>query len=342
MMGARRISLLVAASSLFALPSACGTATTGSNNTSAPASQLAAPIHIGQFANASQVAAAVTAGASITKMTPSVVSQLRALAAGGGIGAGLAVGCPAATTLQRSVNVANCTFGDTESSKTMMLVGDSRAAMWFDVIDRIATAAKMKLIFLNKSACPAALGNFRLTSVAGVPSNMPWPACTAFHKFVLATIKKLAPSVVVVSSSDELYLMDAPGYASASQVVTASASFLKAIPAPTKAVVLGDFPNPGVGAGNPVLCLSRNSSDISKCNFTVSALQRTYNSAQHQAATQAGAGFIDQHPWFCAAQCPAVIAGIIPYTVDAYHMQSNYAAYLIGVLWAALNPYLHG
>jgi hypothetical protein len=342
MMGGRQIPLFVAASALFGLlATGCGATATGSNNTHASASPLAAPINISQFANASQVAAAVIAGASTTKMTPSVASQLQILAEGGGIGAGLSAGCPGATELQSSVNVANCTFGDTKSSKTMMLVGDSRAAMWFNVIDRIAIAEKMKLVFLQKDACPAALASFRLTSAEGVPSSSPWPACTAFHKFIFATIKKLAPAVVIDSSSDVLYLTDAPsGYAPASQVGPAFASFLRAIPAPTKAVVLGDFPDPGVRAGNPVLCLSKNPSDVGNCNFTVSALQRSYNAAQRRAAARAGAGFVDENPWFCAAKCPAVIAGIIPYTVDGYHLESNYAVYLTGVLWAALKPYL--
>ena len=36
--------------------------------------------------------------------------------------------------------------------------------------------------------------------------------------------------------------------------------------------------------------------------------------------------------------CPAVIARIIPYTIDSYHIDGTYCHYLTGVLWEALAP----
>ena len=345
MMVAPRLALLLAISILVSVTTAaCGTSskTVAATTSRASRATKAGSAGLTGFADARQVAAAVRAGLSVTQLTGGEASQLQSLAAGGGIGASLGAGCPSTTTAQESVDVARCTFGDTSSSKTIVLVGDSRAAMWFNVLDRIAIAAKFKLIALGKNGCPAVIGNFRLIEPGGVPTRSAWPACTAFHGFVLATIKKLAPQVVVDSSTDNLYLVNAPGaFASASQVQTAFASFLKAIPAPTKAVVLGGFPNPGASSGSPDLCLSQ-TSDVSKCSFTVSSAQASYNAAEEQAARQAGAGFIDQNPWFCAARCPAVIAGMVPYTVDGVHAQWRYARYLTGVLWTALKPYLKG
>lgn len=352
MSAGRRFSLLAAVMALAGLSAAaCGLAGAGGSGAPGPAGTagagsapaLAGPIQLSQFATASQVSAAVRAGTSASALTPGEASQLQALSGGGGIGADLGASCPSTATGQASVSVADCTFGDTTSRKTIVLVGDSRAAMWFDVLDKIAIAEGVKLIAMGKNGCPAAMGTFRVVSPGGIPSDSSWPACTGFHHFEIATIRKIAPRVVIDSSTDNLYLMDAPGaFASPAQVQTAFAAFLREIPAPTKAVVLGNFPNPGTGPGSPDLCLSRNPSNVGDCEFTVTPAQQSYNLAQERAATQAGARFIDQNPWFCASKCPAVIARFVPYTVDGNHVQSQYAAYLTGVLWAALKPYLSG
>jgi len=176
--------------------------------------------------------AAVIRGESVNRLPKSAVPQLERLAAGGGIGMSAAVSrvCNPPTTTQSSVNVAACTFGDTHSHRTVVLVGDSRAQMWVDVFIQIAVATHVKLVMLAKTACPAALGTFRMTSVQGVPEDSPWPACTAWHNFVFSTIKKLSPNVVVVSSSDNLFLISGTGYARPAQVKSAFSAFLRALP----------------------------------------------------------------------------------------------------------------
>jgi hypothetical protein len=314
----------------------CGASSTptSSTGTSSPAT-----ITINQFADASQVTAAVVSGESVRKLPRSAIPQIERLA--GSVGIGFSVGnvCPPPTTFQSSVNVAHCTFGDLHSSRTVVLVGDSRAEMWTDVFIQIATAAHVKLVVLAKTSCPAALGTYRLSNVQNVPTNSPWPACTAWHKFVLSTIKKLAPQLVVNCSSDNLYLMSANGFADPSQVKSAFSAFLRALPAGVNRVVIGGFPNPG-DIMSPTLCLTKNLSLVEKCDYKPASYQLAYNAAVQQIAKQDDAAFINEAPWLCAAECPAVIAGIPPYTIDAFHMQSSYATYLTGVMWTALRPYL--
>ena len=60
------------------------------------------------------------------------------------------------------------------------------------------------------------------------------------------------------------------------------------------------------------------------------------NDLVREATTATGGTYIDQRAWLCAKTCPAIIAGIIPYTIDSYHIDDAYAHYLTGVLWAAL------
>jgi SGNH domain (fused to AT3 domains) len=326
---------------------ALGVATTGcgvsSNPPSSSSSGTASPVSItsSQFADASQVAAAVASGESLTQLPASAVPQLEKLASDPPLGDSVSNICIPPSTFQSVTNVATCTFGDIHSSRTLVLVGDSRAQMWVDVFIRIATAAHVKLVVLAKDACPAALGTFRLTNSQGVPGNSPWPACTAWHRFVLSTIRKLAPQVVVISSSDNLFLMSsiATGYAPSSEVKSAYSALLRAIPASSKRVVIDGFPNPG-NTISPTLCLSKNPSAIQKCDYRPTAYQLADNAAVRHAAEHNGAGYINEAAWLCAAKCPAVIGGIPPYTIDGFHIQSSYATYLTGVMWAALSPYL--
>ena len=302
---------------------------------------ITATITISQFADARQVAAAVVSGESMTKLPASVGPQLESLANGGGFGMSLTISkiCHPPTTFQSSVNVAACTFGDTHSSRTMVLVGDERAQTWVDVFIQIATAAHVKLVVLAKAACPAALGTFRQVTLQGVPGNSPWLACTAWNKFVLSTIRKLAPQVVVVSSSDNLFLMSGTGYASPPKVGSTFGAFLQALPVGVKRIVIDGFPNPG-NTVSPTLCLWENPSAVEKCDYKPTTYQLAYNRALQRTAAQHGAAFINEAAWLCDAGCPALIGGIIPYTIDGFQIQSSYAAYLTGVMWVALEPYL--
>ncbi len=47
-----------------------------------------------------------------------------------------------------------CTFGDTSSSTTVVLFGDSHAAMWFPAVDQAAQQFGWKLITWTKATCP--------------------------------------------------------------------------------------------------------------------------------------------------------------------------------------------
>jgi hypothetical protein len=218
----------------------------------------------------------------------------------------------------------------------MVLLGDSRAQMWFQTINQIATASRWRLVVLAKAACPAAVGSFRQID-NGVPTRTPYAACDNWHKFVISAVSAIKPQLIVDSSAPNLFLTNDQYAARPPQVTTAISKFLDALPISAKKVVLGGFPNPNP---SPDLCLSKNPAAIQQCAFQPTANQLALNAAARVAAAQAGAGYISELPWLCAAKCPAVIAGIIAYTIDGFHVQSNYATYLTGALWAALSLYL--
>jgi hypothetical protein len=309
-------------------------------STQQPAVSQASDVSISQFATAAQVKAAVAAAEHLSRLPSQDVPQLEALAGGklhvGYEGDNVGSLCPGPSLFQSKTNVSGCTFGDKAASRTMVLLGDSRAQMWFQTINQIATASRWRLVVLAKGACPAALGSFRLVD-NGVPTSAPSAACDNWHRFVISAVKAIKPQLIVDASAPNLYLVGDQYSAPPSQVKTAVSKFLDALPPGAQKVVLGGFPNPDP---SPDICLSKNPTAIQLCAFRPTALQLALNSAARAAAAKSGAGYISEQPWLCAAECPAVIAGIIPYTIDGFHIQSDYATYLTGVLWAAMKPYL--
>jgi hypothetical protein len=295
------------------------------------------PLTPAKFASAAQVVAAVEAGLRQKTMASNVEPGMKWLAARQEYGNNEAVGCQGARTYVSALSVGSCSFGDVSSSKVMVLEGDSRAQMWFDTIKMIATETHYKLVFLAKPGCPSAIGSFRLND--GRVETAPWPACTAWHNFVIQTIKTLAPRVVITASQLDLYLTGLTAPASVPTTKADFAAFYRRIPSSAKLVVLGDFSEPV--ALNPTLCLSTSPSNIQTCTWTIPPDIAAGNAAVRAAARAAHALFIDEKPWLCAgSKCPPVINNVIPYTIDGYHLDRVYAKYLTGVLWTALAPVL--
>ncbi len=254
------------------------------------------------------------------------------------VGSGYAPQCTPPDTFVSTENVASCTFGDPEGTRTIVLTGDSRAEMWFNALNAVATAAKVKLVLLSKNGCPAAAGSFRVNN-NGTLSNASWPACTAWHKFVISTIKTLAPAAVIISTSVDLELTTSgSGLASAKVTHAEFNTFIGQLPTGTKLVVLSGFPSPGSSGQNPTICLSKGHSSIQACSFRPNSDENHRIAALATAATQHGATVVDEVPWFCTQVCPPIIHGIVAYTVDGYHVDGYYTKYLTGVLATALKP----
>jgi SGNH domain (fused to AT3 domains) len=285
-------------------------------------------------ATESGVEAAVASALALKSMPTKVTPSLDSFASGTApFGNSLAAGCKGLTTSQSRVAISHCKFGDTSSNKVFMLVGDSKAQMWFDAIDGLAKTNHWKFYFLTKDGCPSAIGSFR---AIGAVQTSAWPQCSAFNAFVLKEIRAIKPTFVVVSSEPSLLPR---GQTSDASPATETADFLdyfKQIPPSVKLAVLGGLPT---DAGlSTSLCLSRVPADIQTCTFSPTASANQQNAALQAAANGAGATFIDQSKWLCAGgKCPPVISNLIPYW-DGFHLDVPYTKYLGGVLWSALTP----
>ena len=236
---------------------------------------------------------------------------------------------------QSSLKLGSCTFGMKHASRTMVLTGDSRAGMWFSTVNAIAKAAGYKLIFLAKYGCPSAFGVYKTMNNSGLVSNTPWTACSQWHTWVTKTISSLHPRLILVSSSDQLDLTSG-GPAPASAIETGFEELFRSLPKASKLAVLGGFPI--AASSSPTLCLSKSPSDPSKCAAPKDPMAGSWNAALQSATEAVAATYIDQSDWLCARTCPGIIAGIVVYTSDGYHIDATYARYLTGALWTALQP----
>jgi hypothetical protein len=295
-----------------------------------------AEIKISDFATQAQVIHAVEAAQSLTTPPPGVQPPLTALENNSDFGmSGAWATCPGPGAFQYKEDLARCTFGDVHAANTIVLTGDSRAQMWFDSLNAIASATHFKLVLLAKSGCPSPAGNYPLNN-GGHLSAAPWPACKAWDKWVTGTIQSMRPALVIFACDDILQSVTLSGALPTPAISNAFVSLFKSVPKGARFAMIGGFPDGG--QANPTLCLSKSPNDVHKCAYDESAYLRSLDDVVQKDTIEAGGTYVNETPWLCAKVCPALIARTIPYTIDSYHIDGTYCHYLTGVLWAALAP----
>ena len=226
-----------------------------------------------------------------------------------------------------------CTYGDTAARGAMVLFGDSHAAMWFGVLDKMARAAHIRLVFFSKAACPVA--EVPLTNPT--TQHGPWTACDKWRAASIARINALRPQLVVIGEAPP----DVAGvgiHASARQVTAASwgagvtASLGQIDVAPRSRFVIGNVPPHVAG---PV-CLSQHTSNVQACSVPAGYNVSRFSTAEAGAVAASGSTFVDAWPWLCATTCSSVIGRYVTY-FDPWHVTNTSALTLQGVLARALN-----
>ncbi len=242
-------------------------------------------------------------------------------------------GCHA---VQLAVESGACAYGDTTSSMTVVLFGDSHAAQWQPTLERLAIENGWRLVSLTKALCGAVdhpVWNGQL--------KRGYPECDAWRVAALARIAAEDPVLVVVVNS-KFAKFDLGGREATAEETLAGwdaalASTLRAVDAASGAVVLiGDTPQSGV---DPPVCLSAHLDDARACaTARAEAIDADRMTADRLAAETAGVGFLDPTAWVCPSDpCPVVVGNLLVYH-DAGHMTRTYSTALAPYLAAALPP----
>jgi len=227
--------------------------------------------------------------------------------------------------------VPSCVFGDPQGTRTLVLYGDSHAAMWADVISRIAQIAHWKLVVLTKGYCPADMLSYQSPTGWGAPGSEFAP-CDRWHQFASKRIRQLDPDLVIISQevrgSAHNTAYSPKQWNHGLQDAMAQLGVPK-----SRIVVLGNIP---VLPESGPQCLSRNTQNIQKCSGPTGHLQQRFVQAEATAAGQVGARYINTTSWFCSTTCTAVIGNNVVY-MDQFHVTLAYSYFLEGALSETLH-----
>jgi hypothetical protein len=292
-------------------------------------SEAASPRREASVASPVQILQAVAAAPSIK----SVPSDINPAVQHAGQDAYLTIldghGCDPAFS---AATVGSCLFGDPKGSKTIVLLGDSHAGMWFPGFDAMAKRAHWKLVVLMKAVCPAVDLSFWNWTM-----NSPYTACDEWHQYASNRINKMDPAVVVFTS-----WWHGDGILPNGQTPTLAQwqlglqQAINSVSSPgTKKVVLGDI---AYLAQTGPDCLTAHETNVQACSTPASQAAVPDHEQTLQAAAQAtGATYISTTPWLCTATCTAVIGNYEVYA-DSSEITNAYAGCLQGAIAEALRP----
>jgi len=225
-----------------------------------------------------------------------------------------------------------CAAGDTASSTTVALVGDSHAAIWNPAFERVATQRRWRLETLEKAACP--LMDVRVDNPFRRVVEV-FEHCEQWRAQIMARLRAEHPRLVVVSAwrgygSDE-QLTGFTAYDPAwLDSLTRLIRQLRGIGA--KVLVLGPVPDPHTTVP---ICLSAHLDDATACvPRRATAVNPSGIAAEAAAARAAGGQYADLTDLFCAGdRCPVIVGNTLVY-VDASHLTFEYSRRLAPVMGA--------
>ena len=207
-----------------------------------------------------------------------------------------------------------CEFGKLDSTKTVVLYGDSHAAQWFPALNKLADEKGFKLISLTKSACPsiavtrASVGAFQMKN------------CEEWRSSAISRIAVMKPDLVILSSFEHYSPIGDPRKVEEWWVAGSKKSYQILQPLSPKLIYLLDTPLP-----------DRN---IPDCLATTRA-DRCIANDEKGLPQVADFQIIKPSIWLCESGCPGTVRGNVAYR-DASHISVATSLELADRLWLAL------
>ena len=222
-----------------------------------------------------------------------------------------------------------CIYGDTSSSTSVVLFGDSHAAAWFPGLNVIAQQQHWRLVDLTKAGCPPAEVNVNF-------QNSIYANCSAWRRNSMSYIAAHHPALVIVTwaryigEPEALPMSGVPtGYGSTwLDGVAAIFSFLHHNA--SHVLFISDGPTLGPWAPD---CVSGHLSDVRPCMSSVSSATRLpgVKAGELAVAKRERIASVDPTPWFCTPSvCPVIVGNILLYR-DNEHMTPQWSKFIAPV-----------
>jgi hypothetical protein len=223
-----------------------------------------------------------------------------------------------------------CEMGDPQGKKTMVLMGDSTAAMYVPGMSRAAKRLHWSFRPLVKYQCPAA-------DVLQIQGGKPFRECAPWRRWAEREIAKMHPDVVLLVGLTNLNAATESGAAAENDLDAWQAgterTAAKVKRNSGRVIVLGMMPRPKT---DPVDCLSDPKSTLQDCSFPIDDLSDTSRAASLAGARAAGVQYVDWLDWVCAdAICPEVI-GSTAVWADRHHLTATFSRTLVRPIAKAL------
>ncbi|MDQ3825461.1 MAG: acyltransferase family protein, partial [Actinomycetota bacterium] len=180
-----------------------------------------------------------------------------------------------------AIRQSNCTYGDTASSTTVALIGDSHATQWFPTLEHIAQQRQWRLETFTKTTCPL---------LVDLPIHSPYLAreyteCEQWRTKILDRIQAQRPALVILGMSRR-YAQDFHFTTYGTQWLTSLTRTVAQIHATGATVlVLGPIPDP---LASVPTCLSAHLDSVSACAPDRTSAINAAGIKAEQAATAAG------------------------------------------------------
>ena len=229
------------------------------------------------------------------------------------------------------VGQPECASGDTASSTTVALIGDSNAAMWNPAFQQIAAERHWRLETMAKLGCPM-LDLPTLNPVLG----RPYTECAQWRDQIITRLQTEHPQLIVLSVMRRYGASYGwkVGFTSYEPEWLASLTRLVQQLRATGAEVLVLGPIPGPQSSAPD-CLSVHLDNATACStLRSSAVNEAGVTAEATATKTAGGRYADLSELFCTTEsCPVIVGNTLVY-VDKNHVTHEYARVLAPVIGA--------
>lgn len=232
---------------------------------------------------------------------------------------------------QDSSENITCTFGDPEGSRTIALIGDSKALQWLPGLEIIAKERGWKIVTHTKSACP-------VIDEPVASDDGEYTSCREWGKAVRADLMGAdRPDLIITSSGETKTLADktntTPNRLTASYARTWDDFAAHGIPV----IVLADTPHPR----KPVYeCVAEHPDTfMTECTFRSRGGLGT-KALRTAAEESKSAVLLDFTPWQCPeGTCPPVIGNVLVYRQGS-HITATWAEKMAPVIGAELDTVL--
>ncbi len=233
-------------------------------------------------------------------------------------------------------STAPCIYGDTSSTSTIVLFGDSHALSWFPAVNTVAKRNHWKLLSLTMSAC----------SPADIPAwdpsnNAVMKNCAIWRRQSLQKIQDAHPLVIVIAGTRGFATLNSKGKLIKGDPRTAiwRAGMNRTVDqlkiASKNVVYLADTPTSLI---DPPVCLSAHPKSSIACATPVDkAIQSAWIEQELAMTTEENIFFIDPELWVCpTSPCPVILGNILIY-LDGGHLTATFSGALAGRLQKAIS-----